>query len=158
MSPLGLKQATKSEFSFLVAFSILFTSCATIIHTPYQSVTIIAQPKNTNIYVNNQYIGKDSVRVTLKRSTNAYIQLKNDYCIHKDVLLTPQNSRGGAFLYIIDSLGGLLSFVHPIIGGLAVFIPVSVDFITGSHHTLNPYSKSAKDFTLTINMQNKCPE
>lgn len=136
----------------------IFSSCATFIHTPYQKVTITALPHRTDIYVNNRFVGKDSVTIRLKRNANAYIQLKNEYCIHKDILLTPQNSKGGALLYILDSVGGLLSFFHPVIGGLAVFIPVSVDFITGSHHTLNPYSKSAKDFTVHIELQNKCPE
>lgn len=99
-----------------------------------------------------------SVRVRLKRSSHAFIQLKNEYCIHKDILLTPQNSKGGALLYIVDSVGGIISVVHPILGALAVFIPVSIDFVTGSHHTLNPFSQSAKDFTLHINLQSKCPD
>lgn len=149
---------SKIKRVLLFSFTCFFTSCATLIHTPYQKVTIVAEPRHTEIYVNNRYAGMDSVQLTLKRNSNAFIQLKNDYCIHKDILLTPQNSKGGAFLYIVDSMGGLLTFVHPILGGLAVFIPVSIDFITGSHHTLNPYSKSAKAFTLKVHLQSKCPE
>lgn len=145
-------------FGLRIFLLFIFSSCATIIHTPYQNVTIVAHPKNTDIYINHQYYGKDSVKIKLKRNSNAYIEFKNEYCIHKEIMLIPQNSKGGAFLYILDSVGGLLSFLHPIVGGLAVFIPVSVDFITGSHHTLNPYSKSAKDFTLSIDLQNKCPD
>lgn len=78
-----------------IFFVVLLTSCATIIHTPYQKVTIIAEPKGTSIYINHQFKGKDSVQVTLKRNSNAYIELKHDYCIHKEILLTPPDFRNG---------------------------------------------------------------
>lgn len=147
-----------SKISLAFILGAFFSSCATLIHTPYQNINITAQPPNTTIYVNNLYAGKDSVRVRVKRNSNVYIQLQNEHCIHKDILLTPQNSKGGALLYILDSVGGIISVFHPIAGALAVFIPVSIDFFTGSHHTLNPYSQSAKDFTLHINLQNRCPD
>lgn len=146
---------------FYVAYllSIIFlSSCATLIHTPYQKVTFVVEPPNTDIYINNKFVGQDSVQVTLKRNSNYIVELKNEYCIHKDAFLIPQNSKGGTWWYIVDSMGGLLSFFHPILGGLAVFIPVSIDFITGSHHTLNPASRSAKDFKMKIKLQGKCPE
>lgn len=138
---------------FYTFFLVLFSSCATLVHTPYQDSIILVHPSNTRIYCNKKYLGNDSVYVKLRRSHVYHFEFENDSCVTKELLLVPKPSFSGSWYYILDSVSGLLSFVNPLLGGLAVFITVSIDFATGSYLTLHPYSGDAKKFQVKVQLQ-----
>lgn len=61
----------------LIALGMIFTSCATIVNTPnYKAKVVVKNSQNTEIYINNEYHGTDSVSFLWKRKMADKLSIK----------------------------------------------------------------------------------
>jgi hypothetical protein len=62
----------------LLAMCFLINSCALVFNGTRQNVLIKSMTKDSKIYVDGNYVGKDSVAVKLKRADNHNVIVKKD--------------------------------------------------------------------------------
>ncbi len=67
----------------LVVMSTVLTSCATLLTGSTQTVQIVSREENTEIYVNEQYVGDDHVTVILQKNRNYVARGEKQGC--KDI-------------------------------------------------------------------------
>lgn len=105
---------------------ILFTSCATIINGTRQNVCISSEPTNADVWVDQLYVGKSPVIVSLARNENHFVHLELEGYVPFE--LSIQRGVSGWF------------FGNILFGG---FIGIAVDAISGGMYKLTPEQAQA---------------
>lgn len=111
----------KILFMCLIVLGFMFSSCATIMYGPtYTAKVVVTNSQNTEIYVNNEYKGVDSVSFQWKRKLADNI----------NITLREQNYDDQTFTYNTKDIAAGTIIGNVILVGL---IPgLIVDGITGS--------------------------
>ena len=116
------------SFIFLI-FTLLFTSCATIIHGSMQQVAVVCDPKKAKIDIDGVSLGHTPYLARLSRKNNHLLKIELEGYLPYEITLK-RKLDGWIFGNIF--LGGVIGIV--------------IDAATGSMYTLSP-----KDVTTQLN-------
>lgn len=101
--------------------STLFTSCATIVNSPNQTMSISSYPSEATVTINRCYMGETPMIVSLKRGEDHFVKIELEGYRPYELILTRRISGWLAGNIIF---GGVLGIV--------------IDAVTGSMYKLTP--------------------
>lgn len=110
-------------FIFSVFVSLLFSSCATMIHGKDQKVDVQSVPTGAQVYVNGTEVGETPLVLMLPRKRDYLVNVALDG-YHTETARLKRTLAGTAIFYLLP--GGVLSFGIDAMNGAQYKLPESV--------------------------------
>lgn len=108
-------------FLYLILLSL--TSCATVITTTKQCITVNTEPKGAKVYIDGKEIGVSPLFVQLYRNKNYIVKIELDNYKTQELILNKETNRWTYLNFIVGPYG---------------FPGFGIDYLTGACYKLIP--------------------
>ena len=109
----------------LFILPLLFTGCASIFSSEYQSVGFDSDPKGADVYVNGNLAGRTPLTLEMKKMKSYIVKFKNDDKVSCEYIIDSKILAGWVLLDVL--------IMYPTIG-----LPLVIDAGTGKWNYLEP--------------------